>query len=268
MSESVRTRGLCLEWDSYDWADAEQKLGSRRGETDPFSTVSTQQHADPECTFLGQGELHMRSRNCATLETEAGFGVTCPSCLLLAHVKTVPLDSLWSVTVKLLVFQILTSDWLEWCIFSLFSRQLNSSFYFHTWHQAVCKLVSSVIHSLKRRQMLTLSFPKWPYFQPLDSVFEIFSGLGHKYMERHWKQEVKRAFLVFVATTYFCFCSSSHCDPLGQCSVFMLTLGCGTPCRSHRRVMLSVTLYKMAAGNSSGDAGDGEFWHMGEICSA
>lgn len=169
-------------------------------------------------------------------------GLLAPAVCRLRMLKQPHWIPLWSVTVKLLVFQTWTSDWLEWCIFSLFSRQLNSSFYFHTRHQAGCKLASSVTCSLKRRQMLTLSFPKWPYFQPLDSVFEIFSGLGHCVWRGTESMEVKRAFLLLVATTYFCFCSSSHCDPLGQCSVFILTLGCGTPCRSHGRVMLAVTL--------------------------
>lgn len=114
-------------------------------------------------------------------------GLLAPAVCRLRMLKQPHWIPLWSVTVKLLVFQTWTSDWLEWCIFSLFSRQLNSSFYFHTRHQAGCKLASSVTRSLKRRQMLTLSFPKWPYFQPLDSVFEIFSGLGHQCMERHWK---------------------------------------------------------------------------------
>lgn len=59
MSEGVRIRGLCLE-DTYGLADAEQKLGSRRDETESFSTVPTQQHAKPEYTFPG-GELCMCS---------------------------------------------------------------------------------------------------------------------------------------------------------------------------------------------------------------
>lgn len=61
MSESVRTRDLRLEQDSYYLADAEQKHGSERGETEilpllspPSSTCTQNAHS-----LGGEGDVHV-----------------------------------------------------------------------------------------------------------------------------------------------------------------------------------------------------------------